>query len=154
KTCAVPGLRIGYVVARPVVIDRLRRFVRPWSVGALSALAAKWLADNDVHAVADRRVLLAEAARLSRRLSQLPGISVMPSATTFMLVRCEAVTATELKERLVQRYGILVRDASNFRTLDHHYIRVATQRPEDNDQLVAAVCGLMNKEKRITNNEK
>ena len=144
KTCAVPGLRIGYVVARPVVIDRLRRFVRPWSVGALSALAAEWLADHDVHAVADRRALLVETARLSQRLSQLPGVSVMPSATTFMLVRCEAVTATELKERLVRRHGILVRDASNFEGLDPHYIRVATQRPEDNDRLVEAIRDELN----------
>lgn len=142
KTCAVPGLRIGYVVARAEIIARLRRYVRPWSVGTLSSLAAEWLADHDVRAVADRPALLAEAARLSRRLSQLPGISVVPSATTFMLVRCEQMTSAELKERLVRRYGILVRDASNFRKLDNHYIRVATQRPEDNDQLVAA-CGLM-----------
>ena len=47
--------------------------------------------------------------------------------------------AQELKEELAQEFGILIRDASNFKTLSPYHIRVATQDRKANDLLVAAL---------------
>ena len=47
--------------------------------------------------------------------------------------------AQELKEELAQEFGILIRDASNFKTLNPYHIRVATQDSKANDLLVAAL---------------
>ena len=40
---------------------------------------------------------------------------------------------------LIDHYGILIRDASNFRGLDHHCFRVTARTPEEDDQLVSAI---------------
>ena len=56
-----------------------------------------------------------------------------------MLVRLPRGTAAALKTYLIDRHGILVRDASNFKGLNERYIRVAAQLPEENDALVEAV---------------
>ena len=65
---------------------------------------------------------------------------VMDTATNFMLVNIEQCTARELKRWLVDNYGILIRDASNFHGLDDHCFRVSAQTPEEDDTLVTAIA--------------
>jgi threonine-phosphate decarboxylase len=56
-----------------------------------------------------------------------------------MLVRLRYGKASALKEYLVNEWGILIRDASNFDGLDEHFFRIATQSHEENVQLVKAI---------------
>ena len=143
KSYAVPGLRIGYVTAPAPLIARLKSVSRPWAVNALAVEAGKWLRSHDVRAVPDLDALLAETQRLANALSEVPHLHVSPTATTFMLVCCDTFTAAQLKERLATEHGLLIRDASNFPTLTPHHFRVATQRPDQNDALVAALRTLL-----------
>lgn len=140
KTYAVPGLRIGYVVAAPHLISLLRRFVRPWAVNALAIEAGLWLVSHDAKAIADLPRYLAEANRLRDMLNAIAGISVLPTHTNFMLAHIEGHTAAELKDHLARRHGILIRDASNFAGLTPHHFRVAAQSPAENDALAAAIA--------------
>lgn len=133
KDYAVPGLRIGYVTAPVPVVERLRRYMRPWSVNALAIEAALFLLEHDELLM---RPDLDEAQRLNRRLNGLCGITALPTDTNFMLCRLEHHTAAEVKDHLARRHCMLIRDASNFRGLDEHYFRVAAQLPEENDLLV------------------
>lgn len=133
KDYAVPGLRIGYVTAPAPVVERLRCYMRPWSVNALAIEAALFLLEHDELLM---RPDLDEAQRLNRRLNELRGITALPTDTNFMLCRLEHHTAAEVKDHLARRHGMLIRDASNFRGLDEHYFRVAAQLPEENDLLV------------------
>ena len=139
KTYAVPGLRIGYIVAAEAVINMLRRFVRPWSVNALAIEAGLWLLEHDFKAVNDMAAFLAETQRLRQALNTIPGISVMPTDTCFMLATIEHRTAAELKAYLIEKHRILIRDASNFRGLTPHHFRISTQLPEENNLLVEAI---------------
>ena len=51
--------------------------------------------------------------------------------------------ASALKDYLAGEYGILIRDASNFAGLNEQFFRIATQTPEENDRLVAAIARFM-----------
>ena len=82
---------------------------------------------------------LAEAQRLNRELGMIDGITVVPTKTNFMLASIEGHTAAELKEFLVARYGLLIRDASNFSGLDTSYFRVAAQDRRADDMLIEAI---------------
>ena len=53
KTYAIPGLRIGYIIAPPQLIRQLRQYVRPWAVNVLAIEAGKWLIENNVHVLPD-----------------------------------------------------------------------------------------------------
>ena len=143
KTYAVPGLRIGYVTAPAPLIARLRRAARPWAVNALAVEAGKWLLHHDVRAVQNLPALLAETQRLAHALADIPHLHVTPTTTTFMLVRCDILTAAELKQRLISEYHILIRDASNFPTLTPHHFRIATQQPQENDALIHALRSII-----------
>ena len=63
----------------------------------------------------------------------------MNSATNFMLVNIDEGNTQELKQWLIDNYGILIRDASNFKGLDNHCFRLTSQTPEENDILVQAI---------------
>ena len=139
KTYAVPGLRIGYVVAAAQTVNRLRSLMRPWSVNALAIEAGRWLMTHQVEAVPDMKAYLAEAQRLNRALNAIPHLEALSTDTHFMLVRSDSMTAADLKERLASRYGILIRDASNFQGLTPYHFRIAAQRPDENDRLLEAL---------------
>lgn len=139
KKYCIPGLRLGYIVASPIVIDRIRHMRQPWTVNAMAIEAGKYLVKNDPKMIPDLEGYLAEAQRLHERLSAVEGLMVMNTATNFMLVNIDEGNTQELKRWLIDNYGILIRDASNFRGLDDHCFRVTSQTPEENDALVEAI---------------
>lgn len=139
KKYCVPGLRLGYLTASPIIIDRLRDIRQPWTVNALAIEAGKWLIENDPKVLPDLKEYLDEAQRVKQELSEIEGLMVMDTQTHYMLANIDWATSLELKNWLIEKHGILIRDASNFHSLDDHCFRVATQTPEENDALISAI---------------
>ena len=139
KKYCIPGLRLGYLTASPIIIDRLRDIRQPWTVNALAIEAGKYLLKHNPQILPDMEEYLAEAQRLRNELQTIEGILVMETQTNYMLVNIDWATSLNLKNWLVEQHGILIRDASNFHSLDSHCFRVAAQTPEENDALVNAI---------------
>jgi threonine-phosphate decarboxylase len=139
KKYCIPGLRLGYVVASPIIIDRLKHIRQPWTINAMAIEAGKFLIQNDLKMIPDLKGYLAEAQRLHQNLSAIEGVMVLKTGTNFMLVNIDEGNTFELKKWLIDNYGILIRDASNFRGLDNHCFRITAQTPEENDALVEAL---------------
>ena len=139
KRYAMPGLRLGYVTAHPALIDRIRAVRMPWSVNALAIEAGLYLCAHPDTALIDLPALLTETQRLRDLLDAIPGLTAEPTQTHFFHCRLAGVRAADLKQRLAEDYGILIRDASNFEGLDPHCFRIATQTPDENDLLADAI---------------
>ena len=139
KKYCVPGLRLGYVAASPIIIDRLRAIRQPWTVNALAIEAGKYLVEHDPQLLPDMNAYITEAQRLKAGLEAIDGLMVMDTQTHYMLVNIDWANVLELKNWLVEHHGILIRDASNFHGLDDHCFRVAAQTPEENDALLNAI---------------
>ena len=139
KKYCIPGLRLGYLTASPIIIERLRDIRQPWTVNTLAIEAGKWLIKNDPKVIPDIKEYIAEAQRLRDELQVIDGIMVMDTKTHYMLVNIDWATSLELKNWLIENHGILIRGASNFHGLDAHCFRVAAQSPEENDALINAI---------------
>ena len=139
KKYCIPGLRLGYMTASPIIIERLRDIRQPWTVNTLAIEAGKWLIKNDPKVIPDIKDYIAEAQRLHDELQAIDGIMVMDTKTHYMLVNIDWTTSLELKNWLIENHGILIRDASNFHGLDAHCFRVAAQSPEENNALINAI---------------
>ena len=139
KAYNIPGLRIGYLVADQSLTERLNRYVIPWSVNAVAIEASKYILIHPAQFTLPIRKWQRETSDLIYLLRKLDGVEVVPTATTFFLVRLKKGNAASLKQYLLEQEGILIRDASNFRGLDESYIRLSTQRTEQNERLVAAM---------------
>ena len=139
KKYCLPGIRLGYITASPVIIDRLRQLRQPWTVNTLAIEAGKFLVENHVKVIPDKKKYLEEAARLHDELNKTKGLMLMDTDSNFMLAYIEHGTASQLKQWLIDNYGILIRDASNFHGLDNRCFRVSAQTPMENNVLIAAL---------------
>ncbi|RHJ90295.1 pyridoxal phosphate-dependent aminotransferase [Parabacteroides bouchesdurhonensis] len=139
KAYNVPGLRIGYLVASPAIIKEINKYIIPWSINAIAIEASKYILIHPAQFTLPIRKWQRETAELIYQLSKLDGVEVIPTATTFFLLRLKKGTAAELKKYLLDNHGILIRDASNFRGLDETYIRLSTQKSDENQLLVNAM---------------
>jgi len=139
KRYAIPGLRIGWVAASDSLICRLHQLVQPWSVNALSIEAVRFFLTSHVDPLPPIADLLVEARRLQNSLSRLEGLSVLPSSTHFILCKLEKGSASSLKQYLLKKHGMLIRDASNFKGLYAGHFRICAQTPVEDDALVSAL---------------
>lgn len=137
KAFAIPGLRLGYIVAQQKIVDRVCCQRMPWSVNSMAIAAGHYLLAQGQQP--DMGRYLAEKDRLSEALCAIADLEVLPSDVHFMLVCLRRGRAVDLKDFLANEYGILIRDASNFQGLNDSYIRIATQTPAENDRLVQAI---------------
>lgn len=110
----------------------------PWSVNSLAVEAGKFLVENP-STLLNIKDYLQETRRLQESLSRIAGLIVYPTGTHFFLCRLEHKKAAGLKHWLIKNHGILIRDAANFRGLDEHYFRLATQSADENDALVKTI---------------
>lgn len=154
KLYALPGLRLGYLLANETLVRQLQVHQPPWSVNHLAAeLVAPLLADSAFLA-RTRRWLADEQPRLQAGLAA-SGLEVVPSRANFFLVRpprrpadsttqatkttSMTLAATEaLFERLL-RSGILARHTHGFPGLDGGWLRLALRDHDANARLLAAV---------------
>lgn len=139
KAYNIPGLRVGYIVATPEKIQEISKYIIPWSINAIAIEASKYILIHPAQFTLPIRKWQRETADFIYQLTKLDGLEVLPTATTFFLVRLRKGTAADLKQYLWDNYNILIRDASNFRGLDETYIRLSTQTKNENEQLIEAV---------------
>lgn len=146
KAYNVPGLRIGYLIASQKITNEVNRYLIPWSVNAVAVEASKYILIHPAQFTLPIRKWQRETAEFIYQLNKIDGLEVLPTATTFFLVRLKKGTAAALKEYLLDNYGILIRDASNFRGLDETYFRLSTQTSVENQKLTVAVCEWLDKQ--------
>lgn len=139
KTFSLPGLRIGYVLAAPALIQTLLRYKIPWSVNAMALQAATFLIQHHADLKPNIAAGLQEATALCEAINAWPAFTAMASTTHFFLVKLNHGTAAQLKTFLIEQHGCLIRDAANFRGLGPAYIRVAAQSPKENERLRTAL---------------
>lgn len=143
KHYAIPGLRLGYLTANHDLVDRLRNCRMPWSVNTMAISAGEYIVAHQMPATLSVADALAESQRLQHALSQLPGLMVYPSDTHYFLAQCSLFTAAELKQLLIDKYGILIRNADNFEGLSNGHFRVASQTPAMNQKLIQALSEIL-----------
>jgi threonine-phosphate decarboxylase len=139
KAYNVPGLRIGYIMAAPSLTKDVNKYLIPWSVNAMAIEASKYILIHPAQFTLPIRKWQRETAELIYQLNKSDGLEVLPTATTFFLVRLKKGTAASLKKYLLDHYGILIRDASNFHGLDESYFRLSTQTSAENQQLTEGI---------------
>lgn len=144
KFFAIPGLRLGYLLAAPEIIARLAAVQAPWSVNTLAQAAGRACLEDREFMDRTRALIAAERQRLYKGLLALRGLKPFPGAANYLLVKLNLPgwTAARLREELLAR-GLVIRDASSFTGLDSRYFRVAVRGREENDRLLAALAACL-----------
>lgn len=140
KRYCIPGIRLGYITGSDGLLSRLRTNRMPWSINAVAIEAGLYLLDSGIGSMPPLENLLSEALRLRSKLNALGALEAWNTDTHFMLVQLRTGRASALKDSLMRKHGLLIRDASNFEGLDDRFFRIAAQNPDENDALVQAIA--------------
>jgi len=138
KAMALAGLRFGYALAHPAVAREIAKAKLPYNLNQVTLAAAEVALDNPTPFVEATDRIRAARERLYSRLTRIRGIRAFPSSANFVLFRCEARSAADVFTRLVEEYGILVRDVSAGQGLNN-CLRVTAGTPEDVDAVAGAL---------------
>jgi histidinol-phosphate aminotransferase len=134
KWAGLAGLRLGYGVFPPAIIQHLWKIKQPYNVSVAAQVAGlASLADRD-YLQANVARIIAERGRLTGALSEFPYLRSYPSHANFVLCRVVGRDAHELKEALAAR-GILIRYYASPGLTDH--VRFSVGTPEQTDRLMA-----------------
>ena len=146
KIFGMPGLRAGFLVANPPIVERFRRYMQPWCVNSLAQEAVCFLGDNrDAVAtfIEQTRACLAQEGGLFRERLRPGRLTLYPSCTSYFLISLpEDRPATAVCQSLAEQ-RFLIRNCANFHGLSERYIRVALKDAATNEavarHLLAAV---------------
>lgn len=146
KFFALPGLRLGYAVARNNIIERLEKHQPPWSVNSLACRAGRIMYEQENFRRRTITWLQKERNFLQNKLKKLDAFTLFPGEANFFLLKIDkkAFTSPDLKQELIKN-DILIRDAASFTGLDRYYFRVAVKTREKNKKLLAALTAAAEK---------
>jgi threonine-phosphate decarboxylase len=168
KIYAFPGLRIGYAVASPDLVARLRRCQQPWSVTTAAEVAALAALDDDDYLRRTIELISQESTRLTSLLWDQPNVRPVwperhrpqsaPAIPNFMLVSLVDTqwTSVQIQEALARR-GLFVRECSNYRGLEvgavvtgpdvevetRGHLRFCIRTPSQNDLLLSTLADVL-----------
>jgi len=143
KFFGLAGVRIGFGVGSPDLVDVLRKVIMPWSVNSLAMFAAAE-AVKDTEFIKKSRLLISNSKKqMLAMLETIPWLKVYPSETNFLLIEItrEDLTSTQLAEGLAKK-GLLIRDCKDFDGLNNKFFRVAVRKPEENRKLAEQLKSL------------
>jgi histidinol-phosphate aminotransferase len=133
KIYGLAGLRVGYGIAQPELIDLMNRVRAPFNVNSLAQAAALAALDDDEHVARTRQVNREGMAYLRAAFAAL-GLEVVPSWANFLLVRVG--NAARVYDALL-REGVIVRPVGFYGFPEH--VRVTVGLREENERLIGAL---------------
>ncbi len=151
KFYGFPGLRLGYLVSNKSIINKLIRYKEPWTVNTIAQVAGLAAINDEEFAANTREFVSNEKRFLYEGLAKINGIHPFEPTVNFILVRIEneRMTSSEIQNCLFKN-NILIRNCSNFISLDENYFRVAVKTREDNQKLLITLKLVIDK---VTSND-
>ena len=130
KAYGLAGLRVGYVVAHPEIIDELNKVRLPYNLNRFSQIAATLLLKRPDRLTQHLQLIRSERKRVFSALEATDGIHPFPTDANFILFRTDP-PALEVFQRLLD-HGVLVRNLDRPGPLQN-CLRITIGAPEDNN---------------------
>jgi len=132
KVYSLAGLRVGYGIAKPDIIEYFNRVRLPFNVTTPAQAAAMASLDDPEQVLKSRAVNDEGMAYLKGEFERL-GFGVAESYTNFLLVDLKR-SGPAVSKRL-EEMGLIVRPMKAFRLPDQ-YVRITVGLPHENERLV------------------
>jgi len=139
KFYALPGLRLGAVIAHPDVVGRLLSYKEPWTVNAIAESVAPLLLNCGSYEDELRDMIFSERERIIAVVSDIEGFHLAGGAANFFLAQWKGGCSLDVMMARLAERQLYVRDCRNFSGLEENYFRFAIRRPVENDRLLDAL---------------
>lgn len=140
KSLGWHGVRLGYAAMNPRAADLLRSQLPFWNVNGLAAYILKSLSEFKEEFLQSLALVAKDRTYMMNQLERVPELRVFASKANFLYVELPPeVPGRKLRDRLLEEYGLMVRECSNKIGSSERYLRLAVQRKEAVDLLVQAL---------------
>ena len=136
KAFAFAGVRLGYLVADPAVIDAMFLVRLPYHLSALTQAAAEVALDFQDELLGTVAQLRRDRDWVAEQLSSL-GLQVIPSASNFLLFSGFDMPSAQLWQAMLER-GVLIRDVGLL-----GYLRVTIGNEAENKKFIATLTACL-----------
>lgn len=139
KDFALAGVRAGFLVAPESICQKIDQIRIPWSAStvAQNAAVATFTAGAALHVNKTIPLLRDERERIDKAFNSF-GFETVSGHTHTLL--CKVGNATDFSSKLLQEFGLRVRDCTSFNLPE--YIRVAARTVDENSILIDAISNL------------
>jgi threonine-phosphate decarboxylase len=136
KSFGLAGLRLGYSISHPSTEKKISNNRITWNINGLAQLAGITALDNLSHLRKARKIVTTERELIHERINHnLRSFSAIKSDVNFYLIRLSHGRSRQIRDLLLRKYGILVRECSDFKGIGDKYIRVAVKTRDENSAL-------------------
>ena len=136
KAFGLAGIRLGYLIAHPAVVQELMKARLPFMVDRFAEQTALAVL-NRSGLIEDRAQRMQASIRdLTDALQAMEGVEVVPSQANFVIFTT-SLPADVLQDRLADR-GVLVRNMSGYPELEG-YLRVSAGTEAENNAFLGAL---------------
>lgn len=144
KVMGLAGMRIGYGLSNPRVIEYMFRVKPVFSLTKLSQVAAMATLQDKEYIKHSTELAVESREYLYREMSKFNSLKVLKSKSNYMLVDVHktGMKASTLTEELMKK-GFIVRDCTSFRELDEYWIRVSVGTLEEDERFIEALKDLI-----------
>ena len=140
KLFALPGLRLGYGIAHPEIIEKLKLMQEPWNVNTLAQIAGIYALKDKTYIKNSFIQNKIEREYLYNALLKINGITPLYPNANFIFIELLNKNADSRDIALkMLKLGLPVRDCSSFRNLGNKFIRVAVKSRRENKQLLKTI---------------
>ena len=139
KFYAVPGLRIGAMMASPKVIDTIKGCIPAWSVNHLAQVYSEQSLQDTAYIEESRHLLETEKEWFYEELSQIEGIRMLKPSVNYILAHLDNRYSLDDMIQFLYEQSILIRDCSHYTGLGTNWFRVAVKDRSKNETLIDAL---------------
>jgi histidinol-phosphate aminotransferase len=131
KIYGLAGLRIGYGISRPEIIDGMNRVRQPFNINTLAQMAALAALEDEKHIKRSRQVN-EEGKKFLYKEFRSAGIEFVPTEANFIYLILKEKNSTMVYNELLKE-GVIVRPVGG------RFIRVTIGLPQENRRMIEAI---------------
>jgi histidinol-phosphate/aromatic aminotransferase/cobyric acid decarboxylase-like protein len=140
KNFGLHGVRFGYMVANPGLARKMASTLPKWNLNSL-AEAVVFMFKEHADEYAESLVKLSmDRYRMGIELGRVAELDVFSSQANFVLVKLSGdVTGAEMRDYLLLKHQVFVRECSNKLGLNGQYLRLVVRPEADVERLVGGM---------------
>ena len=139
KFYAVPGLRIGGMMANPMIINFIKSHIPSWTVNHLAQIYSENALQDKDYIEESRTVLRTEKECLYKELMQMDYLRGIEPSVNYILCHLHEQYSLEDMIQNLYHQSILIRDCSQYTGLGPNWFRIAVKTREQNQQIIQAL---------------
>jgi threonine-phosphate decarboxylase len=145
KSYGLAGLRLGYLIANPKLIQQLKSYQISWNVNGIAQIAGIAALNDQEHLCKTKKTIQKERDYMYSKINKKESYAnALRSEVNFFLIKLRNVNSTIYQKVMLNFHGIFVRDCSTFTGMSNDFIRVAVRTRKDNILLLKAIYDIDN----------